>query len=59
MHRPKPYQVAVLKHQYSIIRVVHVLTQDLVHGEHVYLVLLEDRPHCGIASNHTLVAGIL
>ena len=36
-----------------------MLTQDLVHREHVYLVLLEHCSHSLIAADHALVIRIL
>ena len=38
---------------------IKVLVQDLVHGEHVYAVLLEHRTHRVVAANLSLVAGVL
>jgi hypothetical protein len=40
-------------------RRVEVVSKELVHGEHVHFVLLEDGVHGLVASDLTLVGGIL
>ena len=41
------------------VHIVHVLAEYLVHGEHMYLFLLEHGFQRLIAPDHTLVAGVL
>ena len=43
----------------SLVRVVEVLAQDLVHGEHMDFVLFEYCPHGLVASDLSFVVGVL
>jgi hypothetical protein len=38
---------------------IQILTQNLVHAEHVHAVLLEDRAHCVVATDLALVGRVL
>jgi len=44
---------------YDLVDRIEILVEDLVHGEHVYAVLLEDCAHSIVAPNLALVARVL
>ena len=43
----------------SFVRIVEVLVQDLVHSEHMDLVLLENSAHAIITTDHAFIVWIL
>ena len=43
----------------SFVHIVHILTEDFVHGEHVNFVLFEYSSHALITADHSFIFRIL